>query len=185
GVKPMLGPADLYYRQGLNHYFSGQYSEAIYDFDQALALSPDYPGVADLKTSAANLRQQYGDAPVFLRSKPVWYTVSGVLLLLTVGGWVTFMVRKSRRLRRTEAEAQAIAEAEAEAQAEAAEAAAAAAADTQPPRATGTVRPLGLVPAPSSEPHFCANCGAAHHPAEKFCPNCGKKIPAGESAQPA
>ncbi|KZS61497.1 trypsin [Mycobacterium kansasii] len=195
GVKPMLGPADLYYRQGLNHYFSGQYSDAIYDFDQALALSPDYPGVADLKTSAANLRQQYGDAPVFLRSKPVWYTVSGVLLLLTVGGWVTFMVRKSRRQRRTEAEAEAMAEAEAEAEANAeaeaeaerhAEAAAeATAADARPPRATGTVRPLGLVPAPSSEPHFCANCGAALHLAEKFCPNCGRKIPAGESAKPA
>lgn len=186
GVKPMLGPADLYYRQGLNHYFSGQYSDAIYDFDQALALSPDYPGVADLKTSAANLRQQYGDAPVFLRSKPVWYMVSGVLLLLTVGGWVTFMVRRSRRQRRTEAEAEAIAEAEVAAEAAAeAEAAAAVAADAQPPPATGKIRPLGLVPDPSSEPHFCPNCGAAHHPAEKFCPNCGKKIPAGESAQPA
>jgi predicted RNA-binding Zn-ribbon protein involved in translation (DUF1610 family) len=41
-----------------------------------------------------------------------------------------------------------------------------------------------LVPAQQStatEPHFCANCGAEHHPAEKFCPNCGKQISHGES----
>jgi zinc-ribbon domain len=28
----------------------------------------------------------------------------------------------------------------------------------------------------AGEPHFCAHCGAEHHPTEHFCPNCGKHI---------
>ncbi|OCB28480.1 trypsin [Mycobacterium malmoense] len=40
-------------------------------------------------------------------------------------------------------------------------------------------QPLRLMPrheAAAEEPHFCAHCGAEHHPAERFCPNCGKHI---------
>ncbi len=163
-VKATLGPADRYYRQGLSHYYEGRYSDAIKDFEEALMLSPDYPGVADLKTSAANLRQQYGDVSVFERSNLLWYIVSGVLLVLIVGGWVTFMVVRSRRQRRAEAEVEEPV-----------------AASDEVDDTNGTVRSLGLVP-PLDEPHFCANCGTQHHHAEKFCPNCGKKISLGESA---
>jgi serine protease Do len=88
GFKPMLGPADVYYRKGLDHYYAGHYSDAIKDFDQTLALSPDYPGLADLRTSAANLRQQYGDVSVFRNSNLLWYTISGALRYsLLVVGW--------------------------------------------------------------------------------------------------
>jgi serine protease Do len=160
GFKPMLGPADVYYRKGLDHYYAGRYSDAIKDFDQTLALSPDYPGLADLRTSAANLRQQYGDVSVFHSSNLLWYIVSGVLLLLAVGGRVIFVVLRRRRQRRAEAEVAASPDA-------------------------GAVQPLRIVPAQWStapEPHFCANCGAEHHPSENFCPNCGNKISRGESA---
>lgn len=169
-VRPMLGPADLYYRKGLSHYYSGQYSEAIKDFDEALALSPDYPGLVELKTRAANLRQQYGDASEFLSSKLLWYLVSGVLLVLTVGGWVILMVVRNRRQRRAAAQT---------AESDAVEPSPAEGGHDE----TAAVRPLSVVPAPQSdEPHYCANCGAAHQPDEKFCPNCGKKISLGESA---
>jgi len=163
-VKGTLGPADQSYRQGLTHYYEGRYSDAIKDFDLALTLSPDYPGAADLKTSAANLRQQYGDTSIFERSNLLWYIASGGLLVLIVGSWLTVLVIRNRRQRRAEAETEAVA----------------------PPDdddAAGTVRSLGLVPpAGDDEPHFCANCGAQHHHAEKFCPNCGKKISLGASA---
>lgn len=163
-VNATLGPADRAYRQGLSHYYEGRYSDAIKDFDLALTLSPDYPGAADLKTSAANLRQQYGDASIFERSNLLWYIVSGALVVLLVGGWVTFTFLRNRRQRRAEAE------------------------PAEPPSddaedANGTVRALGLVPpVKADEPHFCANCGAQHHHAENFCPNCGKKISLGASA---
>jgi serine protease Do len=172
GFKPTLGPADVYYRKGLEHYYSGHYSDAIKDFDQTLAMSPDYPGLADLSSSAVNLRQQYGDLSVFRSSNLLWYIVSGTLLVLAVGGYVIFMVLRGRRQRLAEAEA--------------------AASPVAPlsthgaHEKTDAVEPVGVVPAQqltATEPHFCVNCGAEHHPAEKFCPNCGKQISLGESAQ--
>lgn len=150
GVKAMLGPADVYYRKGLDHYYAGHYTEAIDDFDQTLSMSPDYPGLADLKVSAANLRQQYGDATVLSGAKLVWYVVGGVALVLIAGAGLTFMVVRSRWHLYS------------------------------PPKEAG----LRLIPSapPAAEPHFCASCGAAHHPAEKFCPNCGKQVVLSESA---
>ena len=49
----------------------------------------------------------------------------------------------------------------------------------RPPHPAPDVQPLRLMPRHESgtdEPHFCAHCGAEHHPAERFCPNCGKHI---------
>ena len=152
-VKPMLGPADVYYRKGLSNYYSGHYSAAINDFDQAATLSPDYPGVADLRTSAADLRQRYGDVSVFHDSKILWYIVSGSLMVLVAAGWLVSIVLRTRRQRLAEA--------------------------TGLPEAPGELETVsGIAPEPISaaEPHFCANCGAQHHHAEKFCPNCGKHI---------
>jgi hypothetical protein len=171
GFKPILGPADTYYRKGLDHYYAGHYRDAIKDFDQTLVLSPDYPGLADLRTNAANLRQQYGDVSVFHSSNLLWYIVSGALLLLAVGGRVAFVVLRTRRQRLAEAEAATSPDG-----------------PSSIPGAhekTCAVKPLRIVPAQRSTatgPHFCANCGAEHHPAENFCPNCGKQISRGESA---
>lgn len=47
------------------------------------------------------------------------------------------------------------------------------------PKDTGAVQPASAAPSEEStatEPHFRSSCGAEHHPAEKFCPNCGKPI---------
>ncbi len=162
GVKAMLGPADGYYRKGLSHYYSGHYTEAIDDFDLTLSMSPDYPGVVDLKASAANLRQQYGDVSVFSGTKLLWYIAGGVALVLVAGGGLTFMVVRSRwpllslgvvpgpvSLRAA-------------------------------PEETGTAAPAP--PSTATEPHYCSSCGAEHHPDERFCPNCGKQVWFGESA---
>ncbi len=156
GVKAMLGPADVVYRRGLDRYYAGHYTDAIKDFDQTLAMSPDYPGALDLKTSAVNLRQQYGDVSVFEGSKMLWYVIIGALLMLAVAGWMTSTVLRRRRQRLAPDEQE-----------------------------TGMAKPVHLVPAQPltpSEPHYCANCGAEHHHSEKFCPNCGKEVSVAESA---
>ena len=175
-VKPMLGPADVYYRNGLGHYYSGHYSDAIKDFDQTLSMSPDYPGLADLRTSAVNLRQQYGDVSIFHGSNLLWYIVSTALLVLAVGGGATFMVRRSRRQRLAGAEA-------AGSQPDTGGPSPADGATAEPvgPRKVLSVAPLPQQ-LPATEPHFCASCGAEHHAAERFCPNCGKRISLGASA---
>lgn len=178
GVKARLGPADVYYRKGLDHYYSGHYTEAIDDFDLALSMSPDYPGLVDLKASAANLRQQYGDVSVFSGAKLLWYVVGGVVLVLAAGAGLTFMVVRSRWPLFAPAKAanlRLVSEAPA---------------DTAKPiraRASlkkGAARLIGVVPAKETavEPHFCSSCGAEHHPDEKFCPSCGKQILSDETA---
>ena len=96
GVKPTLGPADVLYRKGLGHYYSGHYTEAIDEFDQTLAMSPDYPGLLNLKTSAVNLRQQYGDVTALSGAKLLWYIVGSVVLVLAAGAGLTLMVMRSR-----------------------------------------------------------------------------------------
>ena len=149
--------------KGSSHYYSGHYTEAINDFDQTLSMSPDYPGVVDLKTSAANLRQQYGDVSVFQRLKSVVVHRGWRSLVLAAGGGLTFMVLRSRRQRLAWASSWTRARCEAA------------------PEETRH-RKLRLAPLTATEPHYCANCGAEHHPAEKFCPNCGKQVWFGESA---
>lgn len=146
GIKPRLGAADVSYRKGLDQYYSGHYTEAIGDFDLTSAMSPDYPGVVELKASAANLRQQYGDLSTFRGAKLLWYIAGGIVLVLAVAAGLTLMVLRSGR-------------------------------PDEPPKASG----LQLVPAvpaaeATPEPHYCSGCGAQHHHAEKFCPNCGKQI---------
>jgi serine protease Do len=156
GVKATFGPADVSYRKGLNHYYSGQDTEAIDDFDQTLSMSPDYPGLTDLRTSAVNLRQQHGEFSVLSGANLLWYIVSSVALVLAAGVAFTLLVVRSRWPLRLF--------------------------DLKPFSPRQRLSVVRTPPLAAAEPHFCANCGAEHHPAEKFCPNCGKKISVGESA---
>ena len=181
GVKPTLGPADVLYRKGLAHYYSGHYTEAIDEFDQTLAMSPDYPGVLNLKTSAVNLRQQYGDVTALGGAKLLWYIVGSVVLVLASAAGLTLMAMRSRWYAAGPSNESGL------------RLVPGASADTpKPARAragikTGAARLIGLAPAPpaAAEPHYCASCGAAHHPDEIFCPACGKRIASGDSASGA
>lgn len=152
GVKPMLGPADRIYRNGLADFYAGHYTDAINEFDQTLAMSPGYPGLDDLKTNAANLRQQYGDSSSLSGRNLLWYIVVSVVAVLGLGAGLTYLGLKTHR--------------------------------RIPP--APDVQPLRLMPRPEpadDEPHFCAHCGAEHHPNERFCPNCGKHIDLPTSAR--
>jgi serine protease Do len=182
GVKPTLGPADVVYRKGLDHFYAGYYTDAIDDFDRALAMSPDYPGLVELKTKAVNLRQQYGDASVLSGAGLTWYLIGGVVLVLAVGAALTFMVVRTRWRPYAPAKVKTL-----ELVSDAPEATAKPA-RTRAGIKTGAARLFGVAPARESaaaEPHYCSNCGAEHHPAEKFCPNCGKEISPDEPASGA
>ncbi len=181
GIKPMLGPADVSYRKGLDNYYAGHYTDAIKDFDETLSMSPDYPGLADLKTDAVNLRQKYGDVPTTSASSHlVWYAVAGVVSVIAVA--IAILVALLRRRRPAPAGVARI----------------------EPPigppitpvappqfqgvpqAPVGAGAPSFTAVAPSeeskgTEPHFCVSCGAEHHPAERFCPRCGVRISTGES----
>jgi len=168
GVKPALGPADAIYRKGLGQFYSGHYTEAIDDFDQTLAMYPDYPGLIDLKTAAANLRQQYGDATVLSGAHLIWYVVAGVVLVLAAAGGLTFIVVRSRWRPFAPAKVPGF---------QLVRGGRAATGEPVRPQSDTTT---GVAHEPT-EPHFCSSCGAEHHPAENFCPNCGKEISLGES----
>ncbi|WP_406815416.1 trypsin-like peptidase domain-containing protein [Mycobacterium sp. M23085] len=174
GVKSTLGPADVFYRRGLRNLYSGRYTDAIGEFDQALALSPGYPGLEDLRTSAVNLRQQYGDTALLSGAVLWWYLLISVVSVVGLSAALTsLLLRASSRPVRVYAEstgARAVTSAK----------------QTSAPDIsgdTGGVQSLRLIPNQSdaNEPHFCAHCGAEHHPAERFCPNCGQKV---ERTQP-
>jgi len=179
GVKSRLGPADLLYRKGLDHYYSGHYTEAIDEFDQTLAMSPDYPGLVGLKTSAVNLRQQYGDASSLAGAKLLWYLIGSVGLVLAAGAGLTLMAMRSQWYRNSPPDESGLRLVSG-----------APAATAKPVRAragikTGAARLIGLAPAREPavvESHFCSSCGAEHHPDEQFCPVCGKPIVSGASA---
>ena len=168
GIKATLGPADVSYRKGLRQYYSGHYSDAIVEFDRTLAMSPDYPGLADLRTSAVNLRQQYGDASTFGRTGLIWYLAGGIILVIAVAAGFTLLVLRMQPSSPGATVADAMG----------------AVGDKESSAAKATVERVRLqaVPQAATEPHFCANCGAEHHPAERFCPNCGHKVLVGESA---
>lgn len=158
-------------------------------------MSPDYPGLDDLKTSAVNLRQRYGDASPLSGAVLLWYIVISVVSVVGVAAGLTFIALKMLRSPLPSAAApgvipmpggqstvggvtgesidmEAITPIEPPSMSEVAD-------------DTSGVQPLRLIPRRQSranEPHFCANGGAEHHPAERFSPNCGKHINRSESA---
>jgi len=86
-VTAELGPVDLIYREGLELYYEGEYSDAIAKFDEALGLSPDFRQAQEFKTNAVRARIEFGDAGI----DPIWYFVGGGAALL-IGGIVLVVV---------------------------------------------------------------------------------------------
>lgn len=97
-VRAELGPVDLIYREGLELYYQGKYSDAIAKFDEALGLSPGFRQAQEFKTNAVRARTEFGDAGV----DPIWYFVVGGAVLL-IGGIVLVVVllRRGRGRRPT------------------------------------------------------------------------------------
>lgn len=86
-VTAELGPVDLIYREGLELYYAGEYSDAIAKLDEALGLSPPFRQAQEVRTNAVRARSEFGDAGI----DPIWYFVGGGAVLLT-GGIVLVVV---------------------------------------------------------------------------------------------
>jgi serine protease Do len=176
GVKATLGPADSVYRRGLNEYYAGHYTDAITDFDKTLLMSPGYPGVANFRTDAANLRQQYGDVSASSGRPLMAYAVGALALLLGIGGaWL--VTRRRRRHRMVSVGAVDLEIIEWEPSGVVSPLTEPFGPSTLPLLASpSTYEAPELLPVPGGQPYFCADCGAAHHSGERFCPNCGRRI---------
>lgn len=171
GVEPSLGPADVAYRRGLDHYFSGDYTQAINDFDEAQTISPGYPGVADLKTKAVTFRAQYGDATPPAGGMFSRWIAGSLLLVACAGALIAWLMVRRRRAGHHPRQRAVLHYATR-----------ATAAAGHPELLPPTRLIVGAVESPAEgagslpEPHFCSNCGTEHHPDEKYCPSCGHRV---------
>jgi serine protease Do len=87
GVKNELGQLDNLYRQGLENYYRREYSAAIKNFDQVLALMPGHKLAAATRAKAAQLRERFGDP-----APPPETTKSGGSTTLLLAGAGTVLV---------------------------------------------------------------------------------------------
>jgi serine protease Do len=106
GARNELGQLDNLYRQGLDNYYRHEYSAAISDFDQVLALMPQHKQAQEKKSKAAELRERFGDpAPAAPATKPGRWTprlligaaVALVLLIVLVGLALRMRTRRRRQ----------------------------------------------------------------------------------------
>jgi serine protease Do len=106
GVKNELGQLDNLYRQGLENYYRHEYSAAIENFDQVLALMPGHKLAAATKAKAAELRERFGDPappaePTRSRgSTTLLLAGAGAALVVLAGTMVLVLRRRPRRSRR-------------------------------------------------------------------------------------
>ncbi|OBB62102.1 trypsin-like peptidase domain-containing protein [Mycolicibacterium monacense] len=163
-VTPELSPADEAYREGLDNFEAGKYSEAIENFGTALAISGDYPGAREKQRESVKLRAERGDVS---SGPPTWVLfAAGLGALVVVGGGVLafLYMRRNRE-----------------------PALAGVGPSPHQQSASGGGGPAGRPPAPTSpagsapsapsldsNQTACKNCGFGMEPGIRFCPRCGK-----------
>ncbi|MCF7553360.1 serine protease [Pseudonocardia sp. WMMC193] len=110
GVQNQLGPNDTLYREALNDYYTGHYSDAIAAFDRLLLVDPDHAQAKQFKTEAAKAKERFGDAVTaapadqpqsgdeILGMTPwVFWTVVGGGAAVIVGGIALLLVLRRRK----------------------------------------------------------------------------------------
>jgi serine protease Do len=94
GVRNELGPLDRAYREGIDAYYTGHYSDAISAFDRVLQEVPTHAQAARLRADASAARDQFGDPGL----PPVAYwAIAGGAVALGSGVGVLVAVRRRRR----------------------------------------------------------------------------------------
>jgi len=93
-----LGKIDKDYRDGLNDYYDGRYTEAIAKFDSVLAMAPSHIQAQQYQQKAVSLRETEGEP---LDPHVVLYaTVGGGVLLLILIVLITVLIVRGRRRRK-------------------------------------------------------------------------------------
>jgi serine protease Do len=96
GVRNELGPADRLYRDALDAYYTGRYSDAIDAFDRVLQEVPEHAQAARLRADAAAARDQFGDPGL---PPVVYWAIAGGVVTLGTGVGVLIAVQRRRRRR--------------------------------------------------------------------------------------
>jgi serine protease Do len=174
GVQPKLSPADAAFRNGINSYFSGNYGDAINNFDNALAIAPQYPGAFDMRTSAVKLRAETGGTGSSSGGmKPWMWLAGGVVVAALIGGGVLVYALSRRDKEPALPDGGSYSPAGVSSPAPTAASSGARASSgggyAASPAPSGPPPP----PSPSGESH-CINCGFGLAPGAQFCPRCGK-----------
>jgi serine protease Do len=93
-----LGKIDKDYRDGLNAYYDGRYTEAIAKFDSVLAMAPSHIQAQQYQQKAVSLRETEGEP---LDPQLVLYgTIGAGVLLLILILLITVLIVRGRRRRR-------------------------------------------------------------------------------------
>jgi serine protease Do len=97
GVRAELGPRDLRYREALDAYHGGEYTDVIEAIDRLQQEGPTHPRVAQLRSDAQTSRELHGDASENrLTQLLVWGSVAaGAILIVAVGALL--VARRRRR----------------------------------------------------------------------------------------
>jgi serine protease Do len=106
GVTNQLSDIDTQYREGLDNYYDGQYSDAIENFDAVLAQSPAHQQAQEFRQQAVELRQTEGDQGSDDGGMSGWWIaaiVAGALILLVIAAVLValFLMMRARRRRAT------------------------------------------------------------------------------------
>jgi S1-C subfamily serine protease len=194
GVANELGPVDEAYRAGIDAYFAGDYTTAIEQFEQVIALSPTHQLATEYRTLAARAQAENptptgapdeGESAAGAEDEgggfPVWAiaAIAGGVLL------VVLLVVLTRRKPSAPAPAPVAATSVPAAPPEARPAVAVG--FQPPPPVTGTASepeptraaepaPPSTGPAAGPTMHFCPNCGQEVQPGARFCASCGHAL---------
>ena len=192
GVSNEPGPIDSLYRDALDAYFAGNYSEAMAGFDQVLDRVPSHQQAQDYRSQAARLRadeplpveDEVGAEPVEVAAAagaadggPPWLLIGSIGAGVFVMAGATGLLLMRRRRRRDPLAAHA-----------------APGPPSQPPMDEAAWTPPGwhepTVPEPTipdttvapgstaagSTAAFCSVCGIPNLEHTRFCTNCGQSF---------
>jgi serine protease Do len=212
GVANQLSDIDTQYREGLDNYFDGRYSDAIENFDSVLAQAPAHQQAQEFRQQSVERRATEGDQTSDDGTSGWWIAaiVAGALILLVIAAVLVALFLILRRARRRRAgppagypaPAAPMPPAPSAAGAETPTAPVAYAQDVPPAGTGGTAVNGANTPAgppteagqPAANPDdgvhvatasvmFCGNCGARVSAAERFCTRCGAPVARGDQSQ--
>ena len=99
GVRAEQGPRDLQYREALDAYDGGEYTDVIEAIDRLQQEAPTHPRIARLRSDAGASRALHGDASENrLTQILVWGSVGvGVLVIVVIGALLVARRRRAKR----------------------------------------------------------------------------------------
>jgi serine protease Do len=96
GVRAELGPRDVRYREAVDAYFRGEYTDTVEAIDRLQQEGPIHPRVGNLRSDAQASRELHGDASENRMTQIVVWGSAGVGAIVIVVVGALLMVRRRR-----------------------------------------------------------------------------------------